>query len=93
MKLEKSLGLEITKYDKPQIEKGKRIKYEFKLGGVRYSASSDYCFQKEFVQALLRHQHEKVEYPRLDEEIFGRKFIYQTNTIINLHNHSFWESD
>ena len=70
MKLEKSLGLEITKYNEPKEEGGKLIKYE-----------------------LLRHQHEKVEYPRLDEEIFGRKFIYQTNTIINLHNHSFWESD
>jgi hypothetical protein len=93
MNLEKSLGLEITKYNKPKIENGKLIRYEFELGDVKYSASSDYCFQKEFMQALLKHQHEKVESPKLDEETYGRKFIYQINTIINLHNHPFWEDD
>ena len=93
MKLEKSLGLEITKYNKPKIENGKLIRYEFELGDVKYSASSDPGFQKEFMQALLKHQHEKVEYPRLDEKIFGRKFICQINAIIELHNHPFWEDD
>ena len=89
----KSLSLEITKHNEPKMEKGRQIKYEFKLGDVTHSASFDYDFQTEFTQALLKHQDEKVEFPRLDEEIYGRKFIYQTNTIIRLHNHPFWEND
>ena len=93
MKLEKSLGLEITKYNKPKEENDRLIKYEFKLGDVIYSASSDINFQREFTQALLEHPNEKVEYPRLDEKIFGRKFVLQVNTFIGLHNHPFWEND
>ncbi len=87
MKLEKSLDL------KTEIKDGKIIKYEFGFGDGKYFASSDSDFFKKFELELLKYPHIKIILPKLDEKIYGKKFINGLLMRSCLHNHPVFEND